>query len=66
MKSLFRHDRGNSLENSTITFLTQQLIHPSIYSRSKGRAENKNSHKPEDDAQEGVATAQGGLPPTAR
>ena len=35
-------------------------------SRSKGRAENKNSHKPEDDAQEGVATAQGGLPPTAR
>src|ERR1700730_4091832 len=35
-------------------------------SRSKGRAEKKNSHKPEDDAQEGVATAQGGLPFTAR
>ena len=59
-KSLFRHNCGNGIENSTITFLTHQLIHPPIYSCAEGRTKYENGHKPEEDIQERSASARSG------
>jgi hypothetical protein len=51
MKPLFRHYSRDSVEDASMTFPSDQLVHAPIYSRAKGRAENKKSDHRDDDVQ---------------